>query len=383
MTAAFDVIVLGVGGMGSAACQQLAARGTKVLGLEQYPLIHDRGSSHGESRIIRQAYFEHPDYVPLLLRTYDLWRQLERSTNRTLFHQVGLALSGISTGETISGAKKSADLHRLNIEELKPTAAQRRWHSLSFPAEHTIVFEPLAGLLLVESCVQAQIDHAQQCGAEIRSDERVLEWSSNGTSVVVRTDRAKYSAGSLVVTAGAWAGQCLKELGLPLEVHRKYVGWFPVRQGSFRVNEGTPTYFYEFPHGTFYGFPSLDEKTAKVAEHSGGELVHDLDQVDRSQHEADVTRLSEFVRSQVPGLDSTPERYSVCMYTMSPDHHFIVDFHPEWHNVVIATGFSGHGFKFAPVIGETLADLATTRSTTLPIDFLSLKRFKTASHQHH
>ncbi len=383
MTAAFDVIVLGVGGMGSAACQQLAARGAKVLGLEQFPLVHDRGSSHGESRIIRQAYFEHPDYVPLLLRTYELWQVLERATDRTLFHQVGLALSGVPTCETICGAKRSADLHQLNIEEMKPAEAHLRWPSLSFPEEHTVVFEPLAGMLLVEQCVQAQIDLAQQCGAEIRSGERVLEWSSNGTSVVVRTDRAEYSAGSLVVTAGAWAGECLEQLGLPLQVQRKYVGWFPLRQGSFRVNEGTPTYFYEFPHGTFYGFPSLDEKTAKVAEHSGGELVPDLDHVDRSQHEADVTRLSEFIRSQIPGLDPTPERYSVCLYTMSPDHHFIVDFHPEWSNVVIATGFSGHGFKFAPVIGETLADLATTRSTTLPINFLSLKRFKTTSHQHH
>jgi sarcosine oxidase len=383
MTAVFDVIVLGVGGMGSAACQQLAARGAKVLGLEQFPLVHDRGSSHGESRIIRQAYFEHPDYVPLLLRTYELWRQLEHSTNRTLFHQVGLALSGISTSETISGAKKSADLHRLNIEEMKPAEAHRRWPSLTFPAEHTVVFEPLAGLLLVERCVQAQIDLAQQCGAEIRSHERVLEWSSNGTSVLVRTDRAEYSAGSLVVTAGAWAGQCLKELGLPLEVQRKYVGWFPVRQGSFSVHTGTPTYFYEFHDGTFYGFPSLDGKTAKVAEHSGGELVPDLDQIDRSQHESDIGRLSEFISTQIPGLDPTPERHSVCLYTMSPDQHFIVDLHPEWSNVVIATGFSGHGFKFAPVIGETLADLATTRSTAQPISFLSLKRFKTISRQHH
>lgn len=383
MTAAFDVIVLGVGGMGSATCQQLAARGARVLGLEQFAPVHDRGSSHGESRIIRQAYFEHPDYVPLLLRTYELWRQLEQSTNRMLFHQVGLALSGVPNCETICGAKRSANLHHLDIEELKPSAAQRRWPSLSFPDEHTIVFEPLAGLLLVEQCVQAQIDHAQQCGAEIRSDERVLGWSSNGTSVVVHTDRAEYHAGSLVVTAGAWAGQCLKELGLPLEVQRKYVGWFPVRHGTFSVHMGTPTYFYEFPHGTFYGFPSLDEKTAKVAEHSGGEFVPDLDRVDRSQREADIKRLSDFISSHIPALDPVPERHSVCLYTMSPDHHFIIDLHPEWNNVVIGTGFSGHGFKFAPVIGEALADLATTRTTSLPISFLGLNRFGSTPPRHH
>lgn len=382
MTVAFDVIVIGVGGMGSAACHQLAARGVKVLGLEQFPLVHDRGSSHGESRIIRQAYFEHPDYVPLLLRTYELWRQIEQATERTLFHQVGLALSGVPTGETICGARRSAELHRLNVEELKPEEAHRRWPSLAFPPEHAVLFEPLAGLLLVEMCVQAQIDLARRRGAEIRSDERVLEWSSNGTSVVVRTDHGEYTAGSLVVTAGAWTGQCLQQLGLPLEVRRKYVGWFPIRDGSFGRVEQLPTYFYEFSHGTFYGFPSIDERTAKAAEHSGGELVRDPSQIDRSQLEADVTRLSDFIRSSIPGLDPTPERHSVCLYTMSPDQHFIVDSHPEWSNVVIASGFSGHGFKFAPVIGEALADLATTRATSLPINFLSLNRFDSTSHRH-
>ena len=376
MNAAFDVIVLGVGGMGSAACHQLARRGARVLGLEQFPLRHDRGSSHGETRIIRQAYFEHPDYVPLLLKTYDLWRQLEQAADCTLFQQVGLVLSGVSSGETISGAKMSAGLHQLAVEELTTAEAGRRWPSLSFPADHTIVFEPLAGLLRVEDCVQAHLDQAIQCGADIRSSERVLDWNSSGGSVVVRTDRAEYTAGSLIITAGAWAGRSLSGLGLPLRVVRKFVGWFPIRSGQSGFDRGMPTYLFELPQGTFYGFPSIDGQTVKVAEHSGGEPVDDPGLVDRGIRDGDTSRLAGFIRSHLPGLDTTPVRHSVCLYTLTPDQHFIVDTHPEWNNVVLAAGFSGHGFKFAPVIGQAMAELALDRSTALPIGFLGLNRFQ-------
>lgn len=375
MTTTFDVIVIGVGGMGSAACQHLAGCGLRVLGLEQYPLVHDRGSSHGQTRIIRQAYFEHPDYVPLLLRTYELWFDLESAVRKTLFHKVGLLMSGVASGETIAGARKSAELHQIEIEELAPDQAARRWPQFSYPQDHTIVFEPNAGLLRVEDCVQAQIDRAVQSGAQIHAEESVREWTSNGTSVVVRTDRAEYSAGSLVVTAGAWSSRCLADLGLPLTVKRKFVGWFPVRQGTFGIDQGMPTYFFEFPHGTFYGFPSIDGNSVKVAEHSGGQTVADPGQLDRAMHDSDVTRLAQFIESHLPGLETRPVQHSVCMYTLTPDQHFIVDRHPKWSNVALAAGFSGHGFKFTPVVGEALAHLVVNGATSLPIQFLSINRF--------
>jgi sarcosine oxidase len=375
MAEVYDVIVLGVGGMGSAACWQLARRGVRVLGLEQFPLGHDRGSSHGESRIIRQAYFEHPDYVPLLLRTYELWHELEGASGRELFRPIGLVMSGVADGETIRGAKLSADLHRLQIQEFNAADARSHWPALAFPAEHSVLLEPAAGMLLVEQCVQTQVDEATRCGAAIHADEPVHYWTSDGQSVVVRTERGEYSARSLVVTAGAWAGQCLQELGLSLQVVRKYVGWFPIRAGEFRADRGVPTYFFELPHGTFYGFPSLDGRTVKVAEHSGGGDVDDPSLVDRAQHPADITRLSDFIRDHLPGLDPVPVRHSVCLYTLSPDRHFIVDVHPRWKNVVLAAGFSGHGFKFAPVIGQALADLAMLGKTSLPMEFLKLSRF--------
>ena len=207
MPANYDVIVLGVGGMGSAACLHLARRGARVLGLEQFSLGHDRGSSHGESRIIRQAYFEHPDYVPLLFRAYDLWRDLEQTTERSLLLKTGLVLSGPPDGETIRGAMLSASLHHLTLEDLTPEAASARWPAFRFPHDHAIAFEPEAGTLLVETCVQAHLDEARRYGADLRANETVRNWSSDGQSVVVRTDSGDYHARSLIVTAGAWAGR--------------------------------------------------------------------------------------------------------------------------------------------------------------------------------
>lgn len=370
----FDAIVLGVGGMGSAACLELARRGVRVLGLEQYPLCHNRGSSHGESRIIRKAYFEHPDYVPLLHRAYDLWSQLESATGRKLLLPTGLVLSGPPEGETIRGARQSVELHRLQLENLSPEEAQRRFSGLVFPPEHAVAFESGAGTLLVDDCVRAHIDEAVRHGALIRESEPVLDWSTDGATVQVRTSGRQYQARSLVVTAGAWAKDLLKQANLPLRVLRKSVCWFPLRQPRLAADQGAPTYFYELPLGTFYGFPSLDGTTIKVAEHSGGDPVDDPATVDRELHSSDLVRLQSFVEQFIPDALPDPVRHSVCLYTVTPDQHFVIDTHPVWRNVVVGAGFSGHGFKFCPVVGEALADLALEGTTSLPIGFLGTSR---------
>ena len=370
----FDVIVIGVGGMGSAACAELARRGVRVLGLDQFELVHDRGSSHGESRIIRKAYFEHPDYVPLLHRAYDLWHALERTTGRTLFLPTGLVLSGPPHGETIQGARLSASQHGIELQNLTLNEAQLRFPGFSFPSDHDVAFEPGAGTLLVEECVQAHIDEAVRLGATIHGNEPVLEWSSTGERVLVRTSIGEYQSKSLIITAGAGAGDSLKSLDLPLKVVRKFVGWFPCRSNDYQARNGSPTFFFELPHGTFYGFPSLDGSTVKMAEHSGGESVIDPWNVDRACHTSDLIRLQQFLKSHLPNVDVTPARHAVCLYTLTPDHHFVIDRHPEWTNVAFAAGFSGHGFKFCPVVGEALADLVQCGKTTLPIQFLCRTR---------
>jgi sarcosine oxidase len=378
----FDVIVLGVGGMGAATCHELARRGLRVLGLDRFPLVHDRGSSHGESRIIRKAYFEHPDYVPLLHRAYDLWHELELATGRQLLIPTGLLLSGTREGETISGARLSAAQHGLELQDFSASDARKRFPGFDFPLEHDVAYEPGAGTLLVEACVQAHVEQALKRGATLRGNEVVLEWSSDGQTVRVKTPEAVYVGQKLVVTAGAWANDCLSDIGIQFNVLRKFVGWFPVRSDKYTATSGMPTYLFETSSGAFYGFPSFDGTTVKVAEHSRGETVADPLTVDRNCHASDLERLSAFVKSHLPGVGTALSRHSVCLYTMTSDKHFVIDVHPRWKNVVFAAGFSGHGFKFTPVVGEVLADLMERGTTTLPIQFLSLARFKSSPFHH-
>jgi sarcosine oxidase len=374
MTKHFDCIVLGVGGFGSGALYHLARRGARVLGIEQFDVAHDRGSSHGETRIIRKAYFEHPDYVPLLHRAYELWRELELETGRQLMHPVGLFIAGSPDCESVAGTVHAAALHQLPLERLDPAAARKRFPGYRFHEDFSIVFEPEAGYLEVENCVATHVAAAVARGAQLRTNETVIDWQSDGRRVVVKTATGEYSAASLVITAGPWAGQVLGACGHLLRVVRKPVFWFAA-DDTYDVSRGNSTFFFETPAGQFYGFPRIDGRTIKMAEHTGGETVTDPLMVDRTHHAADLARVGEFLNEFMPAIEPKPVRQSVCMYTKTPDSHFCIDRHPEWDNVVIGAGFSGHGFKFTTVLGEALADLATAGRTNLPVGFLSLKRF--------
>jgi sarcosine oxidase len=374
MSARFDCIVLGLGGFGSAALYHAAARGLKVLGIEQFSIGHDLGSSHGESRIIRKAYFEHPDYVPLLLRAYELWRDLEAAEELDLLHACGLMLAGPPEGETIAGARLAARLHNLRLETVSPADRGGKFAGFSVPEPFDVVFEPEAGFLEVEACVGAHVDRAERMGARVAADEVVFDWCKVGNAFRVRTSRGAYESGALILTTGAWTAGLLASLSLPLTVVRKPQFWFPVRSHVYAEERGAPAFYYEMPFGLFYGFPSRDGKTLKSAEHSGGEPVADPAQLDRSVDARDWQSLARFLRECVPQVDSEPVRSSVCMYTLSPDHHFIVDRHPAYEHVAFGAGFSGHGFKFTPVIGEALVDLAIKGQTSYPVGFLSVNR---------
>ncbi|HEV8000166.1 MAG TPA: N-methyl-L-tryptophan oxidase [Planctomycetaceae bacterium] len=374
MTARFDCIVLGLGGFGSASLYHAAARGLSVLGLEQYSIGHDRGSSHGETRIIRKAYFEHPDYVPLLLRAYELWRDLQATEGFSLMHLCGLLLAGPADGETIAGARLSARLHDLALDDVSPADRAAKFAGFRFPDNFDVVHEPEAGFLAVERCVNAHVDAAIRTGANVATDEAVLDWARVGSTFRVRTSRDEYESAALVLTAGAWTSSLLSNLALPLRVVRKPQFWFPVRSAAYGEDRSTPAFYYEMPYGLFYGFPSRDGQTLKAAEHSGGDPVTDPALVDRTVHTGDIDSLARFLRECLPEVDPEPARSSVCMYTLSPDQHFIVDRHPEYEHVAFGAGFSGHGFKFTPVIGEVLVDLAIDGHTRHPIDFLSASR---------
>jgi sarcosine oxidase len=383
MKQTYDTIVLGVGGFGSGAVYHLARRGMRVLGIERFGIAHDRGSSHGETRIIRKAYFEHPDYVPLLHRAYELWHDLERESGCTLLHPVGLFIAGDRECESVSGTLLAARMHNLPLVQLTAAEARKRFPGYQFRDNFIVVFEQEAGYLDVEACVADHVAAAVRHGAEIKTGETVIAWQSDGRQVTVRTDRDEYAAASLVITAGPWATQILDAgpgsrqpsgWSKHFRVVRKPVFWFGAGD-IYDTSRGNSTFFFETAAGQFYGFPRIDGRTIKLAEHTGGDAVADPLTVDRALHPGDMTGVDEFVREFLPAIDPQPVRHSVCMYTKTPDSHFCIDRHPEWGNVVVGAGFSGHGFKFTTVLGEALADLAQSGRTELPVGFLSFQRF--------
>ncbi|MBL8814831.1 MAG: N-methyl-L-tryptophan oxidase [Planctomyces sp.] len=369
----FDVIVLGCGGFGSSAAWHLGQRGVRVLGIDQFSPPHDQGSSHGETRVIRKAYFEHPDYVPLLHRAYDLWLQLEQESQQSLFNRCGLLLAGPASGEVIAGARESARLYQLPIENLSQTDCRGRFPLIRVPDDLDIVFEADAGYLHAERCVEAHLKLARSAGVQFAFNEKVCEVHLATDSVRVVTSKHEYHAASLVVTGGAWCVQLLPEYSQLIRVRRKTLFWLPISDARWNDERQSTIHLMELPGGTFYGFPSVDRNTVKVAEHSGGELSDNADNINRLISEDDSIGVLNYVSNCLSGVTPSVARASVCMYSMSPDGHFLIDRLPD-APVVIAAGFSGHGFKFTSVIGQALADLTLHHSTPLPIQFLSRKR---------
>jgi len=383
-----DVIIVGVGGMGASAAYHLSRRGVKVIGLEKYQAAHDQGSSHGETRMIRKAYFEHADYVPLLNRAYQLWQELSQNAGRTLYHETGIFYSLLPNGEIAKGIQSSAKLHNLPLQILSDREYAERFerYFIVSPGNKNF-FEPLAGYLEVENCTLAHIQQARQLGAKFQFNEAVEDISFlTPTAVEVRTDKNKYSAAKIIFTAGAWTAQILNNLNLPLQVRRKVLSWYKTDATSAQA-DGMPCYFFEDSSAqTFYGFPDVRGTAPagigelKCAEHSGGQDCKSPKEVSRIVTSNDTALVNQFVGAHlrpVANINKNPTalRASVCMYTMTPDGHFILDQHPQHANAYLACGFSGHGYKFASVIGECLADLCEKGKAQHSINFLRLKRF--------
>ncbi|HVK15506.1 MAG TPA: N-methyl-L-tryptophan oxidase [Fimbriiglobus sp.] len=364
----YDAIVLGVGGMGSSALFELARRGRRVLGLEQYPLVHDRGSSHGHTRIIRRAYYEHPAYVPLVRLAYERWYDLEQRTGRHLLTECDCLTVGPPDGELVQGVRRSAAEHGLSIEELTAAEIVRRFPAIRPGDEMAGVLEHGAGLLYVEECVRAHIDSAVSLGAQVHAEEPAVGWEPDGDGVTVRTAKGTYHAARLVVTAGAWATRLLADVGVPLTVMRQVLLWFAPTDPALFRRDRFPIYLMDTPDGAFYGVPAIDPRGHKAARHYGAPELPGPDGVDWAVRDADETPVRAFFRKHLPSADGPQTFGQVCMYTLTPNRHFVIDVHPKWPQVVLAAGFSGHGFKFASAVGEVLADLAESGRTPHPID---------------
>jgi sarcosine oxidase len=374
--ASYDVIVLGLGAMGSAAAYHAARRGQRVLGLDAHPRGHDLGSSHGRTRMIREAYYEAPEYVPLVQRAYALWRDLEAESGRSLLRITGGLYLGRPDSELVAGVLASARQHGLAHDELDAAEVTARFPGFRPTEDQIGVYEANAGILEPEACVGAHLDLAARHGAELRHAEAVRRWSPDGDGVRVETEQGSYRADRLVITAGPWAAEVLAELRLPLTVWRLVNAHFePTRPELFDVAR-CPVHLLSVPEGLYGGFPALPGQGVKLGRHDIGEVCGPHT-IRREIDDGEVEELRTVFERYLPG-SAGPLLWSfTCMYTMTPDHHFILDRHPQHTQVTYACGFSGHGFKFATVIGEILADLALDGSTRHPIGFLAADRFAT------
>ena len=371
----FDTIVVGIGGMGSAAVHHLARRGERVLGLEHFDIPHDMGSSHGVTRVIRLTYFEHPSYVPLLERAYALWRELETAGGEQLLYITGSIDAGAADSFVVEGSVKSCAEHNLAHDVLTSAELTQRFPGFNLPPEMMAVWQPDGGFVLPERCIVHHVWQAQAAGAEVRAREPVLDWQAKRDSVTVRTTRATYAADRLIFTAGAWSQSLLPLLGENAIPERQVMGWFqPAQPDLFAVGH-FPVFNCLVPEGHYYGFPIFGIPGFKIGKYHHLQQDTAPDSVDRECHPADEEALRACTQRYLTGGMGATLALKTCMFTNTPDGHFIMDHHPEHENVVIGAGFSGHGFKFCSVVGEILAEMALDGKTRHEIGMFGLDRF--------
>lgn len=370
-----DAIVIGVGGMGSATLYHLARRGARVVGLEQFDIPHDRGSSHGINRIIRLAYAEHPDYVPLVRRAYELWRELEHVVDERLLFITGGIDAGTENSDTVTGSLKSCKLHDIPYELMDAASVRRRFPGYRLPADMVAVYQGDGGFVLSERSIVAHVTAAQALGAEVHARERVLEWHAENGGVRVRTGQDTYRARKLVVTAGPWAAAVVPALAHLAVPERQVLIWTqPLRPDYFRLG-AFPVFNMEAAEGRFYGLPIYAIPGFKLGKYHHRHQRVDPEGMDRECHPEDEEVLREAIRRYFPDANGPTMSLRACLFTNAPDGNFLIDLHPEFAEVCIAAGFSGHGFKFCSVVGEIMADLALDGGTGWNIGLFRLKRF--------
>ena len=380
-SSAYDVIVAGAGSMGSATCFFLARQGYSVLGLEQFDTVpHVYGSHAGQSRIIRKAYFEHPGYVPLLERAYANWQQLEELTGEQVYHQTGLLYCGPGEHDVIKGVKEAALKYGVDVRQVNE---KQDYPSFNCAGNDQMLLEPDAGFLLPEKAIALYIREAITNGADIKTGEKLLHWEKRNGLIHVQTVRGTYTAKKLIITAGAWATETIKSLKVPLKVTRQLILWVEPDDITKYLPVNFPCWMLagENFKGVWYGFPFLSGENfpgppgLKFALHHAVEET-DPDKVNREISQSEISHVVEKAKEYFSFADSRLIAAKTCLYSNSPDEHFIIDHLPGYDgDVVIACGFSGHGFKFASVVGELLAGLAMNGKSDLPAAFLGLDRF--------
>ncbi|KAK9831817.1 hypothetical protein WJX74_010519 [Apatococcus lobatus] len=373
----YEAIVLGLGGHGSASLYHLSKQlGDKVLGIEQFGVAHDKGSSHGLSRIIRLAYHEHPSYVPLLKRAYTLWRELEGATGRGLLYETGGLDIAPPTATGYNGFKRALQCcreHGLEHEVLSAEEVNSRYPGYTLPPHFQALLQPQGGILASERCIAAHISAAQQQGAQVHLHERACGWwvDPRTQDVMVKTDKCKYRAGRLVITGGAWMTQLIPEFQGFLKVERQVVGWFKCQENHHFQQSLFPVFILlDDSQNGFYGFPAFDHKSMKIGKFGHRGEWSSPDTLDRNVYPEDEEVLRVAVQKYFQSANHEMVQAVPCMFSNTPDQHFIIDHHPRHKQVIVCSACSGHGFKFCSVVGEITADLALKGQTEHPIDLL-------------
>lgn len=370
----YDVIVIGVGGMGSAATYHLAKRGCDVLGLEQFDIPHQKGSNHGVTRIIRKAYFENPAYVPLLHRAYDLWETLQEKQGRQLLHLHGSITAGRPGEENFEGAIQACEEHDLPYDVLTSEYLTNQFPGYQLPPDFNAVYQPNSGFLASDRCLVAHVEQAFKNGGEIHAREKVLDWSVTSEGVQVESEDHDYTADRLVISAGPWARELVDDLQGQATPERQVLGWFQPEEPAHFTPKQFPIFTATLDEGPYYGFPAFEVPGFKFGLHHHLEQDTTPETLDDTPLPEDEQVLRDVAEEYFPTGAGPTMRLATCMYTNSPDEQFIIDTHPDHQEVVMAAGFSGHGYKFCSVVGEILADLAIEGETDHPTDLFRFDR---------
>jgi sarcosine oxidase len=372
----FDIVVCGLGITGSAALYELARRGLRVLGIERFAPGHDRGSSHGRTRIIRLGYFEHPSYVPLVTRAHSRWREIGTAAGRRLLHVTGVLEIGPPDGILVPGTLASVQAHALPHVVLAASELKQRFPAFQVPGHYVGVLQPDGGFLEAEASIEALVSLAKGAGAELHTGEAIRAIEPSGGAVRISTDRGVIEAGVAIAALGPWIKALLPDLPAPLRVTRQVLAWFEPLDPAMVAPGRLPVFLIETRHGIHYGFPPFGANTIKVAQHHHrDESVHP-ETYNRAVTAQDEALIRSAIAEHLPAANGPLIEARTCLYTMSPDGDFIIDRLPGTPQILIASACSGHGFKFAPVIGEILADLATTDATAHDISRFALARFQ-------
>ncbi|MEK4563651.1 N-methyl-L-tryptophan oxidase [Alkalihalobacillus sp. FSL R5-0424] len=377
MNQSYDVIIIGGGSMGIAAAYYVAKSGCKVAVLDRDTIPNETGSHHGQTRMMRFGYSEGESYVPLVKHAYELWRELEQQSNRSLYVQTGALLMGEEGSDFLNEVLHSSTTHSLPHEVLTASDIHDRWPEITLPETFKGVLDTLAGFFLSEECVQAYKELALKLGVDIFEGETVMHVNPVAEGIDVISEQRTLHAGKVIVTAGAWTHKLLPELKMPIQPIRKTIAWFEPKAENAFDSSSFPCVVFNTSFGLYYAFPDYKGAGFKIGRHDGGQLV-EPEELNRTfgAYEEDEPELRQLLDVHVPKAAGTLKRGAVCIYDQSPDEDFIIDWHPTDERIILAGGFSGHGFKFASVIGKLLSEMALDQPLTHPIESFKLSRFR-------